>query len=32
MPGTKEKPSVEESEEFARQAVANWILKNNDEP
>lgn len=32
MPWAKEKPSVEESEEFARQAAANWILKNNDEP
>jgi RimJ/RimL family protein N-acetyltransferase len=28
----KEKPSVEDSEEFVRQAAANWILKNNDEP
>lgn len=32
MPWAREKPSVEESEEFARQAAANWILKNNDEP
>jgi len=32
MSWAKEKPSVEESEELARQAVANWILKNNDEP
>jgi len=29
---SKKIPSVEESEEFARQAAANWILKNNDEP
>lgn len=28
----KEKPTVEESEIYVRQAVANWILKNNDEP
>lgn len=32
MPWAKEKPSVYESEEFARQSAANWILKNNDEP
>lgn len=32
MPWAKEKPSADESEEFARQAAANWILKNNDEP
>lgn len=32
MPWAKEKPPIEESEEFARQAAANWILKNNDEP
>ncbi len=32
MPWVKEKPSVEDSEEFVRQAAANWILKNNDEP
>jgi ribosomal-protein-serine acetyltransferase len=32
MPWAKEKPSAEESEEFVRQAAANWILKNNDEP
>jgi len=32
MSWAKEKPSVEESEELARQAAANWILKNNDEP
>jgi ribosomal-protein-serine acetyltransferase len=32
MPWAKEKPSIDDSEEFVRQAVANWILKNNDEP
>lgn len=32
MPWAKEKPSIGESEEFVRQAAANWILKNNDEP
>lgn len=32
MPWAKEKPSIEDSEEFVRQAAANWILKNNDEP
>lgn len=32
MPWAKEKPSIDESEEFVRQAAANWILKNNDEP
>lgn len=32
MPWAKEKPSVDDSEEFVRQAAANWILKNNDEP
>ena len=25
--GLKKKPSLEESEEFVRQAAANWILK-----
>jgi ribosomal-protein-serine acetyltransferase len=32
MPWAQVKPSVEESEEFVRQAAANWILKNNEEP
>jgi ribosomal-protein-serine acetyltransferase len=32
MPWAKEKPSVDDSEEFVRQAAANWILKKNDEP
>jgi len=32
MPWAKEKPSIDDSEEFARQAAANWILKNNVEP
>jgi ribosomal-protein-serine acetyltransferase len=32
MPWASQKVSVEESEIFARQAAANWILKNNDEP
>ena len=32
MAWAKEKPSVEDSEELARQAAANWILKKNDEP
>ncbi|MBP9777843.1 MAG: GNAT family N-acetyltransferase [Rickettsiaceae bacterium] len=32
MPWAKEKPSLEESEEFVRQSAANWILKKNEEP
>jgi ribosomal-protein-serine acetyltransferase len=32
MPWAKEKPSVNDSEEYVRQAAANWILKKNDEP
>jgi ribosomal-protein-serine acetyltransferase len=32
MPWAKEKPSLEESEEFVRQAAANWILKKDEEP
>jgi RimJ/RimL family protein N-acetyltransferase len=32
MSWAKAKPSIEESEELSRQAAANWILKNNDEP
>ena len=29
MPWAKERPSLEESEEFVRQSAANWILKKN---
>jgi ribosomal-protein-serine acetyltransferase len=32
MPWAKEKPSIDDSEEFVRHSAANWILKNNDEP
>jgi len=32
MPWAQDRPSIHDSEEFARQAAANWILKNNDEP
>jgi ribosomal-protein-serine acetyltransferase len=32
MPWAKQKPTIDDSEEFVRQAAANWILKNNDEP
>ena len=32
MPWAKTKPSVEESEEYVRQAAANWILKKDEEP
>lgn len=32
MPWAKKKPTLEESEEFVRQAAANWILKNNQDP
>jgi RimJ/RimL family protein N-acetyltransferase len=32
MPWAKTKPTIDDSEEFVRQAAANWILKNNDEP
>ena len=32
MEWAKEKPTVEDTEIYVRQAVANWILKNNDEP
>lgn len=28
----KEKPSLDESEEVVRKAVANWILKKNEDP
>jgi len=32
MDWAKEKPSIDESEELARLAAANWILKNAEEP
>ncbi len=32
MDWAKEKPSLEESEENARQGAANWILKKSEEP
>ena len=32
MPWAQTLPSVEDSEEFIRMAVANWILKKNEEP
>lgn len=32
MPWASERPTIDDSEEFVRQAAANWILKNNDEP
>jgi ribosomal-protein-serine acetyltransferase len=32
MPWAKMTPSECDSEEFVRQAAANWILKKNDEP
>lgn len=32
MPWAKNKPTVDDSEEFVRQAAANWILKKNEEP
>lgn len=32
MDWAKAKPSVEESEEYVRQSVANWILKKCEEP
>lgn len=32
MPWAKTKPTVEESEEYVRQAAANWILKKDEEP
>jgi len=32
MPWAQTIPSVDESEEFVRQATANWILKKNEEP
>jgi len=32
MPWAKEKPSIEDTEEFVRLSAANWILKRNEEP
>lgn len=32
MPWAKTIPSIEDCEEFVRQAAANWIFKNNEEP
>lgn len=32
MPWAQTIPSVDESEEYARQAAANWILKKDEEP
>lgn len=32
MPWAKTKPTIEESEEYVRQAAANWILKKDEEP
>lgn len=32
MDWAKQKPSLEESEEYARQGAANWILKKCEEP
>lgn len=32
MPWAKEKPSIDDTEEFVRQSTANWILKCNEEP
>jgi len=32
MPWAQTKPTVDESEEYVRQAAANWILKNDAEP
>jgi len=32
MPWAKERPSIEDTEEFVRSAVANWILKKDEEP
>lgn len=32
MPWAKTEPTIKETEIFVRQAAANWILKNNDEP
>jgi RimJ/RimL family protein N-acetyltransferase len=32
MPWASTKPTIEESEEYVRQAAANWILKKDEEP
>jgi RimJ/RimL family protein N-acetyltransferase len=32
MPWANSKPTVDESEEYVRQAAANWILKKDEEP
>lgn len=32
MPWAKTRPSIEDSEEYVRQAAANWILKKDEEP
>lgn len=32
MPWAQEKPSVDDSEEYARQGAANWIVKKDEEP
>ncbi len=32
MPWAKNPPSLSETEEFIKQAVANWIVKRNEEP
>lgn len=32
MPWAKTKPTIDESEEYVRQAAANWILKKDEEP
>ena len=32
VPWAQTKPCLDESEEFVRQAAANWILKENEEP
>lgn len=32
MAWANQKPSLEDTEIYIRQAVANWILRNNDEP
>ncbi len=32
MPWASSKPSIEDSEEFVRQAAANWIIKADEEP
>jgi ribosomal-protein-serine acetyltransferase len=32
MDWAKEKPTLKETEQYIREALANWILKKNDEP